>query len=79
MEACDCGGTGGSKGTADGTVSGADGVIDEGTDGRCCDWRCKFAIVNAGTSAAGVGGGGTRVELSIAIEDQPPVRNAGAG
>lgn len=35
-------------------------------------------IADAGTSrAGGVGGGGTRVVLSI--EDQPPVRNAGAG
>ncbi len=76
MGACECGGTGKGKGTAASTVLGTDGVTNEGPDGRCSGWR---SIVDAGTSGAGVGGGGTRVVLSIAIEDQPPVRNAGAG
>lgn len=74
VEAWECGGTGGGKGTATNIASCVD---DAGPDGIFSGWRCTFATVGAGTSGDAVDGGGIRVVLSI--EDQPPVRNVGAG
>ena len=79
LEAWGRGGTGRGKGTAAGTVTDANDVgADVGPEGRCSDWRYVSAIAGLGVSEGGVcGGGGIRVVLSI--EEQPPVRNAGAG
>jgi len=76
MEAWERGGAGRGKGTAAGTVTDAD---DVGPEGRCSDWWCTSVVTDGGgrSGEGGVGSGGIRVVLSI--EDQPPVRNAGAG
>ena len=80
MEAWERGGAGRGKGTAAGTVTDADDVgVDVGPEGRYSDWWCTSVVTDGGgrSGEGGVGGGGIRVVLSI--EDQPPVRNAGAG
>jgi hypothetical protein len=79
MEAWERGGTGRGKGTAAGTITDADDVgVDVGPEGLCSDW-CTSVVTDGGgrSGEGGVDGGGIRVVLSI--EDQPPVRNAGAG
>ena len=82
------GGTGTGDGTAADTVTDA----DVGPEAQCSGWPRTFVVANiegvsgravrgaadGGCGCGGSGGcGGRRVVLSM--EDQPPVRNAGAG
>jgi len=88
MEAWGRGGTGTGGGAAAGTVTDA----DVGPEGRCSGWPRRFAVADVegvfgraiggaadgGCGCGGSGGGGGR-RVVLSMEDQPPVRNAGAG
>ena len=74
MEAWERGGAGRGKGTA------ADDVgVDVGPEGRCSDWWWYTSVDGGGKSGEGGVGGGGGIRVVLSIEDQPPVRNAGAG